>query len=303
MENIKNFWKKTDWKKVGLKLLFPPVWLMIILTIISIAALILVFLKGWEESVIAYVSYVIAFYTLTVVVTFFVKVFPGYYKSTKQKIYDNPLGNKYMTDVEFKVRISLYISLGINILYSVFKLTSGIYFSSFWWGAVAVYYIILSVIRFLLLRYMRKDNKHVFSEWKSYRLCGIFMVLINLSLSGIIFQMVVENRAYVYPEVIIITSATYTFYIVTMSIIDIIRYRKYESPVISASKVIRFAAALVSLLTMETTMLARYGEDEGFRQLMVALTGAGVSIIILAMSIYMIIKANKSIKDIRINNS
>ena len=60
-----------NWKRMGKKLLFPPGWVMAILSLFSAAALTAVFIKGWEQSAIAYIAYVIAFYTLTVVCVFF----------------------------------------------------------------------------------------------------------------------------------------------------------------------------------------------------------------------------------------
>lgn len=56
-----------DWKKLGKKLLFPPAFLMVILVIISAVALTLIFVKGLEESIPAYIVYVLAFYTFSLV--------------------------------------------------------------------------------------------------------------------------------------------------------------------------------------------------------------------------------------------
>ena len=50
-----------DWKRLAKKLLHPPVWLMAVLTVFSAAALTAVFLKGWDESPVAYAGYVLAF--------------------------------------------------------------------------------------------------------------------------------------------------------------------------------------------------------------------------------------------------
>lgn len=285
---------KNQWKK----LLFPRGWLMLLLSMSSAAGLVAVFIKGLEEHPIAYVLYVLSFYTLSVVCIFLYKVLPDRYRRTKEKVYSTSLGNRYFTDKAFKVRVSLYSALSINLLYAAFKLCAGLYYSSFWWIAVAVYYIVLSLIRFLLLHYMRSVDtaQDMISEYRRYRLTGILMTLLQLALSGLVIQMLRKDQNYIYPEIIIITMATYTSYTVTVSIIDIVRYRKLNRPVLSASKAIRFAAALVSLLSMETAMLAKYGEDEGFRVLMTALTGAGVSIIILGMSVYMILRANREIK-------
>ena len=278
-----------DWKKICKKLLFLPAWLICVLAVVSTVALIAVFINNLSMHPIAYIVYVASAYALTVLCIYLAGVLPGYYRTSKQKIYDHPLGNRYMTDAAFKAKVSLYCSFGVNVAYSVFKLIAGIIYSSFWWGAIAVYYIILSGIRFLLLRYMRDEEQDMTSELKSFRLCGILLVPLNLSLTGIVFQMVRQNKADIYPEVIIIASAVYTFYAVTVSIVELIKYRKYKSPVLSASKVIRFAAALVSLLSLETAMLVCYGEDGLFRRIMTATTGAGVCILVLAMSSYMII--------------
>ena len=285
------------WKKIINKILYPPLWLIILLTAISIATLPFIFIKGWEEMPVAYPVYVVAFYTFSVLCLFFADALPKRYKEIKQRIYENPLGNKYMTDVVFKVRISLYISFAINLVYSAFHLFSGIFYSSLWIGAVAIYYVLLSVIRFILLQHMeKKKDGGMISEYQSYKISAILMMLLNLTLSGIVLNMIIKNEVIAYSDIYVITSATYTFYILTMSIVDIVRYRKYNSPVMSAAKAIRFAQALVSLLSLEATMLVQFGDDESFRRTMLALTGAGVFLIVLTMSVYMIIRATRQIK-------
>lgn len=77
-----------DWRKVGKKLLFPPVWIIALLTVICTVALVTIFINGWEMSPLAYVSYVFAFYTLTVICIVYWKVLPGYYKSVKSKMHE-----------------------------------------------------------------------------------------------------------------------------------------------------------------------------------------------------------------------
>ena len=284
-------------KKILNKMLYPPIWLMTLLTVASAVVLPLVFIKGWKESPIAYAVYVLAFYTVSVLCLFFGKVLPKQYKEIKQKIYTNPFGNKYMTDAAFKVRVSLYSSLAINLAYSAFKLISGIFYSSLWIEAFAVYYILLSVIRFILLHHIeRKKDAGLIEEYRSYRISAVLMMFINLTLSGIVLNMIVKNEAAAYSDIYVITSAAYTFYILTVSIIDLVKYRKYKSPVMSSAKAIRFAQALVSLLSLEASMLVQFGDDESYRRLMLALTGAGVCIIVLAMSVYMIIRSVKEIK-------
>ena len=76
-----------NWKKIGKKLLFPPVWLQGVLTLFCAAALIIIFVKGLEQSVLAYTVYALSFYTLSVVCVFCAFVLPKQYRTIKQKIY------------------------------------------------------------------------------------------------------------------------------------------------------------------------------------------------------------------------
>lgn len=285
------------WKAICKKGIFIPIWLMILLTIISVVGLAVVFIKGWVESPIAYAVYVLSFYTLSVLCVYFCMVVPKKYRDIRQKIYDHPLGNRYMTDATFKVRVSLFTSLGINLAYSALKLGTGIYYRSLWIGAIAVYYILLSVIRFILLHHMqRKKDAGLIAEYRSYRIAAVLMMCINLTLSGIVINMIVGDKTPAISDVLVITSAAYTFYVLTVAITDLIKYRKYQSPVMSAAKAIRFTQALVSMLSLEASMLVQFGNDENYRKLMLALTGAGVCVIVVAMSIYMIVHANKEIR-------
>ena len=100
---------------------------------------------------------------------------------------------------------------------------------------------------------------------------------------------------------IVVAGTMYTFYVTVAAIRDLIRYRKYNNPILSTSKVIKMAAALVSMLSLETAMFSQFGAEMSLRdqRIMIALTGAGVSIVVITMSIYIIVNSTKEIKRIR----
>ena len=289
-----------DWKKMGKKALFPPVWLMVILTIVSALALTLVFVKGMEQSVFAYIVYVLAFYTLSVVSIFCALVLPKQYGAIKRKIYDNPLGNRYMTDRVFRTNISLTVSLVISLLYVGINVWSWHVLQSYWFMVLAVYYVIMAVMRFLLVRYVRiqKIGTSMMGEWKRSRICAYILLLINLSLSGAVLMILYQSKGYDYPGIMIYVMALYTFYALTMSIVDIVKYRKMGSPVMSTAKIVSLSAALVSMLNLETAMFAQFGGDMSLenQRIFIILTGAGVSITIVTLSIMLIVNANKEIR-------
>ena len=240
---------------------------------------------------------------MTVLCVFFSMVLPGRYRQIRQKIYDNPIGHKYMTDIVFRTHVSLYSSLGINILYVGVNILSFFLYRSMWFVVLAIYYSILAIMRFLLVRYVRKAGigKDRLGELKRSRLCAMILLTVNFALSGAVLMILYQNKGFEYHGVLIYVMAAYTFYITTHAIIDLIKYRKYNSPIMTTTKVIALSAALVSMLSLETAMFSQFGADMApeNKWLMIALTGAGVSVTVVTMSIYMIVKSVKEIRKLK----
>ena len=289
-----------DWKKIGKNILFPPVWLLVLLTVAAAAALVWVFLNGMAEHWIAYGIYVLSFYALVADCAFLVLVLPKQYRKIKQTVYDNPLGNRYMTDKVFRARVSLYLSLGINLLYVGLQGVQWYLFRSWWFVVLAAYYVILSLMRFLLVRYVHKNEPgaHVLAEWKTGRICAYILLLVNLSLSAAVLMILYQDRGYDYGSILIYVMALYTFYSTIHAIVDIIKYRKLGSPIMSTAKIVSLSAALVSMLNLETAMFSQFGGDLApeHQRLFIILTGAGVSVIVVAMSVGLIVRATKEVR-------
>lgn len=142
-------------------------------------------------------------------------------------------------------------------------------------------------------------------ELKRYRLCGIVLLIMNQALAGIVVFMVHQNRGFDYPGLLIYAMATYSFYSIITAVINLVKFRKHGSPLLSAAKVINLVAAMVSILSLETAMLAQFGGDEDplFRKAMTGATGGGVCTIVIVIAAYMIWRATKMLKNIQINNS
>ena len=124
----------------------------------------------------------------------------------------------------------------------------------------------------------------------------------NLALALIIFFMVYWNRTFEHHMITAIAMAAYTFAAFTIAIINIVKYRQYNSPVYSASKAISLAAACVSMLTLEATMLTTFGDgsmDAITRKIMLGCTGGAVSVFIIVMAVCMIKQSNKQLKKLK----
>lgn len=288
-----------DWKKL-IKLLYPPVWLIILLVPVCTAALVLIFVNNMDTHPVSCVSYVLSFYTLTAIVMRCIEFLPGHYRTAKEKVYSHPVGERIMTDMKFRTHISLYGSLGINLMYVALNAVSGFFYHTAWFFVLAFYYTILAVMRFLLLRFVNRTGigNNRFKELRRSRACGYILLTINLALSGAVLMILYQGKGYEYNGILIYVMAAYTFYITTVAIVNLVKYRKLGSPVMSMAKIISMAAALISMLSLETAMFSQFGKDMSpeNQRLMIALTGAGASIVIVTMSVYSIVKNSREIK-------
>ena len=289
-----------DWKVVVKKLLFPPAWLTFFLSMICAAALAVIFVNGMERTIGAYVAYVFSFYALCVLVIFLVRVLPKQYIQIKQKVYENPLTNRYVTDRTFRTHVSLWVSFGVNLLYVGINLFSWYMNRSWWFVVLAVYYVIMASMRCLLVRSVQRKKKNVpiSRQWKRCRICGCVLLLINLVLSAAVLMILYQSKGYDYPGIMIYVMALYTFYSTVHAVVDMIRLRKFGNPVMTTAKIISLSAALVSMLNLETAMFAQFGAQMPlkYQKLMIVLTGAGVSIIVVTLSVMLIVRATKEIR-------
>ena len=289
-----------DWKKLGKALIFPHIAIMTLLVPISAVFLIYSMVVLGTESWIAIVSYVLSAYTLTV---WCVRI-PRLIKAVKSFKKENKYALMLQGDTRLRVKLSLYISFAWNALYGVFQLCLGFYHNTFWFCSLGGYYICLAIMRFFLLRHSRRyePGEMMEVELKKYRSCGIVFLVMNLALTLIIFFMVYWGRTFEHHMITAIAMAAYTFASLTTAIINVVKYRKYNSPVFSASKAISLAAALVSMLTLESTMLTAFSDATmtvETQRWMLGATGGVISIIIVAMAIYMIVTGTKKLKSLR----
>ena len=114
-------------------------------------------------------------------------------------------------------------------------------------------------------------------------------------------MVVYQNKGYEYHGIMIYVMALFTFYTATHAVIELVKYRSFESPVMSTAKGISMAAALVSMLNLETAMFAEFGAGmaKQDQQLMIMLTGAGISIAVIYIAVHTILRCRKQMKKMR----
>lgn len=229
-------------------------------------------------------------------------------RQINSKIRNIPYVARYFNDVSFRMKISLYQGVLVNSVFAGFHLIASWIYSSLWYSAIAAYNITSSIIRFQLLRSVHKvskletDVEKMMHELRWYRFTGYLLLALNIAMVGMIILMVQKNSGYHLDGVLIYAFALYAFYSLIMAIINMVKYRNMDHPVLSAAKMVSVAVALMSILALQTAMFSQFGQDDQFRQYMNTATGAGVSVIVFSMAIFMVVRANRAMNNIQANS-
>ena len=240
----------------------------------------------------AYMIYCMSAYCLTIWILPLPRLFRKAKAYTMHRLTGTVFGGKYVGDLAFRGSVSIYQGMMVNFLYVVFRIFVGIRYASVWFLTIAIYYLLLGIMRLSLILSYR--NRNMKSELRCYRRTARLLFLLNIPMGGMIVLMVLTDSGYSYPGYVIYLSALYTFYTIILAIVNLVKFRKLGSPILSAAKVLNFVAALMSLLGLQTAMISQFSnEGENFRRIMNALTGSGVWIAVILTAVYMLLHSRK----------
>lgn len=247
--------------------------------------------------------YVLAALTLTAscyYITIHIK--QGFGEIIKPAIAANPYTNKVTTDYRWRTILFVVPGMVSNIIFAVFNGVIGIISHSAWFGTLSAYYILLSVMRGGVVRQERKlvgireKQEHMGRELSVYRRNSILFILMAVVLAGAVILLLNAQGGKDYPGLTIYAVATYTFYKIITSTIEVIRVGKRKSPLLSITKRIGYIDSCVSLLTLQTAMFASFADgEEGLIKLMNGITGGVVCLIVLGLGIQGVCYSNKKI--------
>ena len=300
-EATASFWVR-NWNRMlhwsGWKVLFGlPLPCLTALSIGCAMGLVWVFTSGLENSLAGYCLYPLSAYCL---VAFCVRL-PGAARNGKIWISNHPRVASVFQNTDRKFTRKLYREQIINFAYGSYKIGAGIVYGSAWIGCDGIYNFVQALIQlFQILR--RKHAGTLEKQWKSYRFCGSLILLMHLTLTGIVFQMVNWNRAVEQGQIMVITTAFFAFYKIINSFISIAKDRKHVRPVDSSIRMLNLAQAFFAIFSLQASMFHTFGTGEPWEHRMNILTGCAVCLLVVSIGIYMIRRGNREIKKLRESN-
>ncbi len=206
----------------------------------------------------------------------------------------------FINDLKLRIQLRLTFGLFFNFFYAIFKLFAGLYFKSEWLISIGAYYLIICTAKFMLIRSAKQEHINSINqrryELKYCRYVGLLLFVLSSVISGIAAKMIYENETIKYPEYFFGLIAFYTLYRLASAIYSLIKYRKVDNPFYSTTKSLDLSSALMALLTLQTALLAKYGQNPRSVQSLNTVTSAVVLILVLIISLNTIIKCTKKLK-------
>lgn len=210
----------------------------------------------------------------------------------KPAIAANPYTNRVTTDYRWRTVLFAVPGMVSNIIFAAFNGVIGITSRSAWFVTLSAYYILLSVMRAGIVRQERgiavieDKDEHIRREWFVYRRNSMLFVFMAVVLAGAVILLEHAQGGKNYPGLTIYAVATYTFYKITMSTIQVVKVGKRKSPLLSITRKIGYIDACVSILTLQTAMFSSFADgEEGLIRLMNGLTGTAVCVMVLSFGI------------------
>ena len=170
-------------------------------------------------------------------------------------------------------------SLTFNVAFAGYHLVWGFVTGSLWLLTLGAYYLVLSIVRFVVLR--SKTQERCVTKFT-----GWMLILLSIPLFGSIILSVVKDRGHELHMIVMIAMAAYAFMKITLATINLLKARRSTSATGIALRNISFADAFVSIFALQRSMLVSFeGMTESEIVVMNAALGSAVCVIVIMLGI------------------
>ena len=173
-------------------------------------------------------------------------------------------------------------SLAFNIAFATYYLVMGLVTNSWWLLTLGSYYLVLSLVRFMVLRSKSKERFIA-------KFTGWMLILLSIPLVGTVILSVVRDRGHERHMIVMIALAAYAFTKITLATIKLIKARRSTSANLITLRNISFADAFVSIFALQRSMLVSFeGMTEAEIVIMNATLGYAVCVIVFLLGLNLV---------------
>ena len=173
-------------------------------------------------------------------------------------------------------------SLVFNMAFATYHLVMGLATSSWWLLTLGSYYLVLSIVRFVVLR--SKSGERFIAKFT-----GLMLILLSIPLAGTVILSVLRDRGHERHMIVMIAMAAYAFTKITLATIKLIKARRSTSVTLITLRNISFADAFVSIFALQRSMLVSFeGMTETEIVIMNASLGSAVCVIVFLLGLNLV---------------
>ena len=197
--------------------------------------------------------------------------------------------DRWKTDFDFKTVSSAFGSLAVTAVFALYNGFLGVYHASLWHGTSCVYYLVLVLLRGVIIstrkKTARRSDRARFQK-KLYMASAALLLLLNVCLVVPVALMVIRQKPVEMSLIPAIAMAAYTTYKIVMASVNLKRRKRSSNELIRLLRTISFIDALVSILSLQNTLLMVSTKGESVEMLhLSAITSAAIMLAVLAISI------------------
>ena len=196
---------------------------------------------------------------------------------------------QWKIDYDFKTVTSAIGSLAVTAVFALYNGFLGVYHSSLWHGTICIYYIVLVLLRTVIITARNSaERKSDPDHWQKriYIVAAAMLLFLNICPVVPVSLMVVRQKPVDITLIPAIAMAAYTTYKVIMASVNLKRRKRSPNSLVRLLRTISFIDALVSVLTLQNTLIMVNMKDDGAEMLTLsAITSAAIMMTVLALSV------------------
>ena len=186
--------------------------------------------------------------------------------------------------------IKLIINVLIPFLFASYNAILGFMYNTLWNKSIFIYYVLLVLVRLLLISFLKDKNNKLINF--IYVISFIILILLNIALIIPSILMIRSLKPINIGSIPSIAMAAYTFYSITISIIEIKKYENDNNILFKQLKLVSLINAIVSILSLQNTLIIVNGEMNSKMITLSSVSTIGLLILILFLCIHSFIRVN-----------
>lgn len=264
-------------KEIAAKVILPPVSVFIIISATAFPLVSYVLIREMEGATLSFIAYILSAYALVLVIARVVT----FLKHGRVR--------KIIPSKDVRLLFSLGASTFISAGHGIFLILSGLYSTYLFSQLTGVYYILLAVLRYSLLKNMKKDIGR-----QELKAAPWLLLAANIIMAGVIAVQIGEGRGTAYPYHFIYGAALYAFYMLILSSRNIRKDAHSENEALRMARSLAFSVSLITLFSLQLSMLSTFGEDDFFKLMMNIITGVLVVVMTISIPSVILIRQRRS---------